>query len=170
MTSRIWSVFSLVAALALGGWVVTSALAQKSPNETEQLAAARELLDVSGSAKQFDTVMPLMLEQMKGLFLQMAPQHSKEIGEAMDLMGQRFNSRKFELMDQIVKIYAETMSSADMAEISKFFKSEVGARFVKAQPELLEKSMRAGQNWGRQIGTEIEKEMREELKKRGVPI
>lgn len=154
-------------ALAFSG----AGLAQKaSPTDPARIAAAKELLEVAGSAKQFDAVMPMMTRQMEQIFVQMAPRHAKEIREIFGTMMERFASRKQEMLDQIAAVYAERFEAAEMAEIARFFKSGVGARFVAMQPEIAQQSMLIGQRWGERIGREIESEVRRELKKRGIDI
>jgi hypothetical protein len=166
----------LVAALALAA-VVLSALAvlpvahaQKAPAEPERIAAARELLEAAGAARQFDAVMPTLSAQMQAIFLQMKPDHAKEIREVFDLMTKRFSDRKQELLDEVAGLYAQKLSADEMRQIAGFYKSPVGAKFVSAQGELTQQTMAVGARWGQKIGKEIEQEVRQELQKRGITL
>lgn len=138
--------------------------------DTERLAAAKSLLEAIGAAKQFDAVMPLMMAQMQDSFMQMSPEHGQEIREVMTQLADRFSKRKSELFDQIAPLYSERFTAVEMGELTKLFGSGIGAKFIQLQPEMVQQSMLIGQRWGEKIGQEIDREMRDELAKRGIKI
>jgi uncharacterized protein len=135
-----------------------------------RIAAARELMEVTGAAKQFDAVMPMMMQQFEPLFLKLAPGHEKEVKEVLAGLLSKFSERKSELFEKIASLYSEKMTAEDMKELAKFFSTGTGARFIQLQPSLVQGSMAIGQQWGQQLGREIDKEMRDELTKRGIKI
>jgi uncharacterized protein len=135
-----------------------------------RIAAARQLMDVTGAAKQFDAVMPMMMQQFEPLFLRLAPGHEKEIKEVLAGLLSKFSERKSELFEKIAGLYSEKMTAEDMKDLAAFFSTGTGARFIQLQPVLVQGSMAIGQQWGQQLGREIDKEMREELAKRGIKI
>lgn len=165
--ARIVTALVVAASLSSGG-----ALGQSKPPaaDAERLAAARELMEVVGSAKQFDAVMPLMTAQMTRAFVAMAPHAEKEIREVMGQMLKRFSVRKGELLDQIAGLFAEKLTPEEARELIRFYSTGVGAKFVAMQPELMQRSALLGQRWGESIGRELEAEVRRELKKRGINI
>jgi uncharacterized protein len=166
----------LLAALAVAALALTAqaflpaAQAQKAPGDPDRIAAARELLDAAGAARQFDAVMPTLSAQMQAIFLQMKPDHAKEIREVFDLMIRRFSDRKQELLDEVAGLYAQKLSADEMRQIADFYKSPVGTKFVSAQGELTQQTMAVGARWGQKIGKEIEQEVRQELQKRGITL
>ncbi len=135
-----------------------------------RIAAAKELMEVAGSAKQFDIVVPLISQQLEAAFINLKPDHAAEIKEVFQVIPEKFSQRKQELLDQIAALYAERLTAAELNEIIGFYKSPIGAKFVQLQPELVQQSMALGQAWGRKIGEEIDQEVRKELKQRGVSI
>ena len=135
-----------------------------------RLAAAKELLVVVGSAKQFDVVVPLITQQLESAFVSLKPDHAAEIKDVFRAIPEKFSQKKQELLDQIAALYAEKLTADEINEIIKFYKTPVGSRFVQLQPELVQQSMQLGQTWGRKIGQEIDQEVRKQLKDRGVPI
>ena len=146
----------------------TSAFAQKANVEPERLAAAVNLLKATGAAKNFDAVVPLMIRQISKVVK--ASNRGKEaiVDEVFAKMRVKFGNRKQELIDQIAALYAQEMTAADMNEISAFYSSGAGARFVALQPKLIGASSKLGQAWGQKIGRELVGEVRQELRKRGV--
>ena len=147
-----------------------SAIAQNAPIDPQRLAQARELLELSGGARNFDTVMPSMMQQMTQILTAQKPENRAQIEQVMQSMMTKFTDRKQELIDQIAVIYAERFTSDDIAGLIAFYKSPTGRKFTATQPEILKDSMAAGQSWGRKIGAEIESSARQELKKRGIDL
>ena len=138
--------------------------------DRERLVAARELMVAAGSAKQFDTIMPLMTAQLTKAFVGLAPHAEKQIQEIMGEMLKRFSARKGELIEQIAGLFAEKLTLAEIRELTRFYSTGVGAKFIAMQPEMMQRSALLGQRWGEKIGREIEIEVRRELKKRGIDI
>ncbi len=153
----------------LGQQRAPQATAPATPS-AEAVAAARELMAASGVARQFDAMLPAMMAQMTQAFVQMQPQHEKVIRETLAQVSKRGLDRKSELIDEVAKLYAREISAADMQELTRFFKSAAGKRFVDSQMKILPDAMRVGQQWGEKIGREIDAEMRNELRKKGIPI
>jgi hypothetical protein len=135
-----------------------------------RFAAAKELLVVVGSAKQFDVVVPLITQQLENAFVNLKPDHAAEIKDVFRAIPEKFSQRKQELLDEVAAIYAGKLTADEINEIIKFYKTPIGAKFVQLQPELVQQSMQLGQAWGRKIGQEIDQEVRKQLKDRGVPI
>jgi uncharacterized protein len=162
-------VFSILACLATvqPQW---AAAQQRPPASEEALTAAREFVGASGAGAQFDQVMPILMSQMSQAFIALAPQRAAEIREVMGEVIRRFTVRKQELIDKVAAIYAEQLSIEDLREMTKFYQSGAGRRFVLALPEITRRSAAAGHAWGQTIGEEIAAETRRELKKRGIDL
>lgn len=160
---------ALAAALVVGQ--AAPALAQKVPEaDPAAIAAARALMDAAGATRQFDAVVPALVHQMTDIFVQQQPAHEKTIREAFTGIAVRMSERKDELLVEIAKLYAQQFSIGELQELTQFFTSDVGKRFVDKQLVILPQSMAIGQRWGARIGSEVDAEMRKELRKRGVPI
>jgi hypothetical protein len=134
------------------------------------LAAARDLIGATGASRQFEAVVPMLVKQLEPILLQAAPGKDKEIKEIMGLMVERFSQRKSEMLEMIAGIYASKLTEPEMKDLTAFFSKGAGAAFIAKQPEILTESMAAGQKWGQTIGLEIEEQIREEFKKRGIKI
>jgi hypothetical protein len=159
-------------ALVLGLSMIAAAMAGQTSHaqapDPARLAAAKEMMELSGAVKQFDEAVPLMLEQLARSFTQMVPGKSREIREALDQLTPRFQQRKYELIDQIAALYAAEMSLDDLNAVVAFYKSPVGLRFADLQPKITRDSMVLGQRWGERLGMELQDEARRELKRRGI--
>ncbi|MFY9643252.1 MAG: DUF2059 domain-containing protein [Rhodomicrobium sp.] len=138
--------------------------------DPERLAAAQEFFQAAGVAKQFDAVVPLLTQQMEGIFVKLKPEHAAEIKDAFKRIPEKFATRKQELLDQIAVLYAERLTAAELKEISNFYRSPIGRKFVGIQPGLAQQSAALGKAWGQKIGLEIAQEIRNELKQRGIQL
>ncbi len=161
-----------VAALSLTAPIASFAQENTAPAAVDpaRLAAAKELLEVTGSSKQFDVIMPMISRQLESAFIKLKPGQEAVIKEVFRIFPKKFSQRKQEAFDQVAVLYAQRFTTDELNEVSKFYRSPVGAKFVQAQPELFPQIMAIGQAWGRKIGQEIDEEARKELKQRGVPI
>lgn len=159
-----------IVALLAATWTAAAPAENQPLPDPARIAAARELMAATGSARQFEAVMPMLMAQMEPLFLQMAPGKEQEVKDVLGLMQERFSKRKSELLENIAQLYSEKMSAEDMQTLAKFFSDGAGARFIQLQPEIVQGSMLIGQKWGEQIGKELEAEVRQELQKRGIKI
>jgi len=135
-----------------------------------RLAAAKQMMEMAGSAAQFDQVMPLMSQQMSQAFKNLAPGSATEIDDVFRQLVPRFVARKGELLDQIAALYATEMTLDELNAIVAFYKSPAGEKFASVQPKILRESMALGQRWGQRIGAEFAEEARRELKKRGIDL
>ncbi len=135
-----------------------------------RLAAAKQMMEMAGSAAQFDQVMPLMSQQMSQAFKNLAPGSATEIDDVFRQLVPRFVARKGELLDQIATLYATEMTLDELNAIVAFYKSPAGEKFASVQPKILRESMALGQRWGQRIGAEFAEEARRELKKRGIDL
>jgi uncharacterized protein len=153
--------------LAIGAATAGPTTYAQAPDRA-RIEAAKEMMQVSGAAKQFDEAVPLMFNQLAQAFTQMAPGKGKEIREVFDQMTPRFMQRKNELIDQIAELYAAEMSLDDLNAVIAFYKSPVGLRFAGIQPKIMRDSMVLGARWGEKLGMELQDEARRELRRRGI--
>lgn len=160
---------ALVAALAVLAFAVAPARSQ-APDAAARVAAAKEMMEVAGVAKQFDQVMPLLAQQLSQGFVALAPEKAAEIREVFAQMAVKFVDRKGELIEKISLLYAEALTADELTAIIAFYKSPAGVRFIAVQPDIMRQSMALGQRWGAEIGRDIELEARKELKKRGIDL
>jgi hypothetical protein len=157
--------------LILALWAAAASAAAPAPTgDPARLAAAREMMQVAGVARQFEEVMPVLTRHLGQSFMALAPEKAKEIEEVIGQLSTRFVQRKAELIDQIAGLYAQELTLEELTAIVDFYKSPVGTKLMTVQPRITRQSMALGQRWGAEIGRELEAEVRRELKKRGVDL
>jgi uncharacterized protein len=134
------------------------------------LAAAQELMKVTGVDKQFDTLIPALMQQMTHLLITQNPKEEQLIRTLQGRITQRFATDKQNLLDQAAVIYAKHFTQEEIREVSAFYKTGVGERFVQATPEIMAEMMPLGQRWGREIAEKVIQEMQLEAQRNGVQL
>jgi hypothetical protein len=159
----------LAAALIVLAPAPHASRAQSGP-DAARLAAAKEMMDVAGVARQFSEVMPLLLRQLAQGFIAVAPDKADEIRQVFAQLGGKFHARKGELIDQVAALYAEQLTVDEMGAVIAFYRSPAGVKMIAIQPQVMAQAMLLGQRWGADLGREIEQEARRELKRRGIEL
>lgn len=72
------------------------------------------------------------------------------------------NSRKQELLDSMVPIYAKLFTAHELEQLLQFYQSDIGQRFVTLQPQFTQAIMEVGRSWGARLGAEIGQELQAE--------
>ena len=121
---------------------------QGTPPEPARLAAAKELLDASGSVATMLAAMKTALPAQRIA----SPQIPTEFWT-------RFEARIAKdapiLLDSIAVVYARTFTLTELQSLVTFYRSPVGRRLRDVQPTLTTESAMIGQRWGMRIGAEI---------------
>ena len=105
--------------------------------DAARLAAAKDMMQVAGVAKQFDEVMPMLARQLAQGFVAVAPDKADEIREVFNQLAVKFVDRKGELIDQIAATYAEQLTLEELTGIAAFYRSPVGVKFIEVQPHVM---------------------------------
>jgi uncharacterized protein len=134
--------------LALPGAPATAQ--QPSPSA---IATAKEVITVKGAAAVYAPLVPGVIEQAKGVFLQSNPMLSKDLNEVAAKLRADYAARSEELKDTLA-----------------FYKSPLGRKLLVEEPAVLDQSMRNAQTWANRFSEEVISKMRAEMKKRGHDI
>ena len=136
--------------LVLTAFFATAAQPGPTPSNPKE-ALIRDLLKTTGTAG----LMQQMKRQIFDSFRKMAPSAGDEIWRELE---RRFDVD--ELTEKLIPIYDKYYSAEDLKGIVQFYQSPLGQRVLSTMPKVLSESMAIGQEWGRQKGEEIEKELR----------
>jgi uncharacterized protein len=167
---RLFALAPLLAALCL---VQPATAQQPAPGAAPQpaaIAAATELLQALGTENQFQAVLPMLFNQMRQVAVAANPAAGKELDDIMPRLVEKFSSRKADVVPMLAQVYARRLPIDDMKAMTIFFRSPAGQRFVATQPQLMQEAVVLGQEWGRRLGQDVEREIKEELQKRGVKL
>lgn len=135
-----------------------------------QLKLARQVVDTSGAAKSFDSVIPQIFQQVYATYVQQNPDLSKEIAGVMQGLIPEFDKRREEIAVIVSQSFAEKFSEAELNDIIAFYNSPTGKKLVAQHTEILRDAFAKTQEWGGKLSQQLVTRLKEEMKKKGHTI
>lgn len=137
----------------------STVLAEDTPAATTpdpaRVAAARDLLEVTGVTKQMDG----MVEAMSRGFAKGANADNSEAGKKLsaqfDSSMQKLLAYKDQMITDFANLYAETFTAEEMKAVADFYRSGPGAKFIAKTPELMKKGAEIGMKYSAKIADEL---------------
>lgn len=74
------------------------------------------------------------------------------------------------LMDEMVGIYDRHFTHADIEGFIEFYETDLGRKFIDAQPQINRESMAVGQQWGQSLGPAVQQRVQERLAEEGFDL
>ncbi|HSI40367.1 MAG TPA: DUF2059 domain-containing protein [Xanthobacteraceae bacterium] len=146
-----------------------AAAASKEPS-AGHLKLARDLLQANGESKSFENLIPNILEQAAGSFVQGNPDLIRELREAAVNLVPEFEKRRDEIDDILARTYASMFSESEIIDMLTFYRSATGKKLVQQRQQLLDVGLRNIQSWSGRVSREATERVRQEMKKRGYTI
>lgn len=143
---------TVLQALAALAFMVSPVVAQEAPaQDPARIAAARDLLEVTGVTKQLDG----MMDAMKKGFASGAKADSTDTGKKLsaefDDTMKRFLAYREEMMTDFASLYAETFTAEEMKTVADFYRSGTGAKFITLTPTLMQKGAVIGMKYSQKV-------------------
>jgi uncharacterized protein len=132
------------------------------PPETRELAL--QLVQLSGSARMFDEVLPMVADQTKNAFIRANPDMQLGIISVVDQIAVSLVSRRPELDNYLARVWASGFSNDEMADLIAFYESDTGKKFSATLPQLLAVQAAAAQEWGKSVSAEMQEKVTAELR------
>ena len=161
---------AFIAAFAAAFFSISPVLAQTQPTlppPPENLAAARELIQVMKATDQFKVLLPTIMQALKPAFVQGRPEMEKDFDAILPAINGVAARRVNELAEALAVIYASNFSVGEIHDIAAFYRSPTGQKLLAQQPVIAHESMVAGQRWAQSLSSELRQAISEELRKRG---
>jgi uncharacterized protein len=137
------------------------------PPPPENLAAARELIQVMKATDQFKVLLPTIMQALKPAFVQGRPEMEKDFDAILPAVNEVAARRVSELAEALAVIYASNFSVAQIHDIAAFYRSPTGQKFLERQPVIAQESLVAGQKWAQALSFELREAIADQLRKRG---
>lgn len=139
--------------------VMTIVLAATLTNvQAEQASeeSIKNLLDKVNAGQLGVQVMQKMVPSLKQMLPNVPASFWQEMTE---------KAKPEDLVALIVPIYQRHLSQSDVVAISHFYTTEAGKNLLKAQPLIVQESMKVGQQWGQDMAKEIIAEYKKRYQK-----
>lgn len=140
--------------MCFGGAALADDAPQTAPDPA-RVAAARDLLEVTGVTKQMDG----MVEAMSRGFARGANADSSEAGKQLsdqfDASMKKLLAYKDQMITDFANLYAETFTAEEMKAVADFYRSGAGAKFIAKTPDLMKKGAEIGMKYSSKIADEL---------------
>lgn len=141
---------SLMAASALRAQEAKPAL------DAERLAAAREMMEATGVTKSLEGVIANMSKGFSQTAKNAAGADAgKQASAEFDAIMQKFLNYKEDMLNDFAALYAESFSATEMKEVTAFYKSGTGAKFIAQMPALMQKGSQIGMKYSQKVIEEM---------------
>lgn len=150
MTAFVRSAIAAVLLAFSGAAYAQEAAAPAAAADPARIAAARDLLEVTGVTKQLDG----MMEAIKKGFAKGAnadTEAGKKITAEFDANMTKFMSYKEDMITDFAALYAETFTAEEMKTVADFYRSGTGAKFIAMTPELMQKGSAIGIKYSQKV-------------------
>lgn len=114
----------------------------------------------------------LRLTGMEKLMTQMKTQMISALQRQMPDVSEEFwtrFSRKMdmrELTEKIIPVYDKYYTLEDLKAVNAFYESPAGQKVLATLPQVMQESMKIGEEWGEQVGKQAAAEAEQESKKK----
>jgi len=166
---RVRSVVALIAVSLIGVSAPVSVSAQSEGKSAEASAEdgeiseekeklIRELIEVSKMTRMGKQVMDRMFQMMKQQHPDIPEKYWTQVREDLDMD---------ELVEKLIPIFDKYYTKSDLKKLLEFYKSPVGQKLVKVQPQITKEAMAVGREWGRSTAEEVVEDIRERQSESG---
>jgi len=135
--------------IAVAGGTAVSARAQASNASTDSTkhAAIRRLL----ALQRTDSLMLAGIEQAFG-----EQQQTPDMPAGfLDSLRSRIRQNIPQFVERIVPVYDSLYTADEIQQLTAFYKSPIGQRYVATQPHLMEAMQALGQRWGMELAGQV---------------
>lgn len=132
--------------------------------DPETRALADKLVQISGTARLFDSLLPNIADKAKNSFIRSNPQMQLGIIAVVDKVAVELVSRRPELDAYLARVWASGFSNDEMRALIDFYSSDTGKKFARLQPQILAVQTAAAEDWANSIAADLDARVREELR------
>jgi hypothetical protein len=132
-----------------------------------QMRVARDIIEASGIARSFDSAMPDMALRIRQNFAPSRPEIVKDMDDTLVSLLPEIRTRRGEMIERSARALGSMFTEAELRELLAFFNSNVGKKYVNAQPVLLTQIFQAMEPWMQQTSEHFLNRFREEMRKKG---
>ena len=172
MPNTLYRSVAILCALAL--WSIPAsaqqAAAPKPPAYTAgHLAAARELIQMTGGLTAVDEMLPAFGDQIKKASVA-RPELSKDLDDVLAKLKPELDMQKQQAVNLVATTYAKFLTEQEIRDTIAFFKTPSGAKYIGIQSQLVDEAVDDVTAWSQQAGEYVMVRVRAEMGKRGFQL
>jgi hypothetical protein len=152
---------------ALFGFAATANA--QAPSAAQQ-KLARQVVEISGSSRAFDSVIPQLFQQVYATYVQQNPDLSKDLATTLEALIPEFEKRKDEITTIASIAFAEKFTEAELNDLLAFYNSPTGKKLVAQNNDILRDAYAKTQEWTGKVSQQLIERLKTEMKKKGHTI
>ena len=160
MRLRVLSVLSVV------GLLLAAAPLAAQELTASHLAAARDLVQLTGASTSIERIIPALVEDIKRQTVT-RPELTKDLAEILKTMQPEMDQQRVQALGVAARSYAKFMSEPEIRDAVAFFRSPAGTKYAKVQPEITEDLVSSLGAWSQLVAEYLQTRVRSEMLKRG---
>ena len=129
-----------------------------SQDDKEYSKAIKKMYAVTGTDSTFRTIIKQSINVYKARF----PKENKWNDVEVELNNTSFD----DFINMLTPVYKKYLSISDIEEITRFYQTPVGQKYISSLPAITQESMKIGQKLGEEIERKINKKLIEKQNKK----
>ena len=158
---------SITAVIIVAVFAAAGAAYAQEPT-AEHLTAARNAVSATKSTNRLDNILPTLAQNAKSTLIRNRPDQEAQITLIVDEAALSLAARRGDLEVEVAKIFANAFTQDELDQISGFFATEVGQKFLAESPIVLREIDRAAQIWGNGLRRDLDSAISEKLTAAGM--
>jgi hypothetical protein len=141
-----------VCALLLAVGAAAAVAQQAAAPHPDRIAAAKDLMEVTGVNKQLDGMIAAMGQGFrKGAQDAAGSATAEAAGKEFDSHMARLMSYRQAMLDDFAALYAEKFTAEELKAVADFYRSPTGAKFIQTMPELIQAGALIGMKYSQKV-------------------
>jgi len=140
---------------------------QAQSPDPDAATAARELINTMKLADQFKAILPTIFQHLKPSIVQNRAEVERDFDAMAPVLLDKMNARLGELVDAVVLVYASNFTATELRDLVAFYQTPTGQKLLQKTATVTQQTMIVGQKFGQSAGADAQKQMLEELRKKG---
>jgi hypothetical protein len=123
-------------------------LRAEEPTDPARVEAALETMQAIGVTKQLDNMVEIMITQFASSLVGVEEAKKSEAKLMLEAFAEKFRSYQPDMQKEFALLYAKRFTVEELKEITAFYRSQPGMKFVAAAPELMRMGGEIGGRYG----------------------
>ena len=154
-------------AILVGGSLMVMPVMDQSARAQEisesHLEAAKKAIATTNSTAKLNDILPTAATRLIGQMISNRPDLESHITVFVNEAALELAPRRGDLQVEVAKIYARIFKEEELKEISDFFATEAGAKFLTQLPLVVREIDKASRVWGTGISRDLASAVRKKM-------
>jgi len=131
------------------------------------IALAREVIVARGAGGLTEPLVRGVIETVKNSFVPTNPNLTRELNDVATTLHKELDGKSSEVLEQMARAYATRFTEQELKDLLVFYKTPLGQKFLKEEPNAIEDGMNRARQWAEAFGDTVMARMRSEMQKKG---